>query len=59
MNVAFLVVMIDFVIIVATPFLKTKWDNLMASIKEAMLYWTNLGYMHFVWQSGRKWKLIS
>ncbi len=37
MNVAFLVVMIDFVIIVATPFLKTKWGNLMASIKEAML----------------------
>jgi hypothetical protein len=34
MNVALLVVMIDYVIIVATPSLKTKWDNLMASIEE-------------------------
>jgi hypothetical protein len=34
MNVALLVVMIDCVIIVATPFLKTKWGNLMAGTEE-------------------------
>jgi hypothetical protein len=34
MNVALSVVMIDYVIIVATPFLKTKWGNLMADTEE-------------------------
>ncbi len=34
MNVAPLVVMIDFVKIIVIPSLKTKWGNLMASTKE-------------------------
>jgi hypothetical protein len=36
MNVAPLVVMIDLMIIVATPSLKIEWGDLMASIKEGL-----------------------
>ncbi len=58
MNVAPLVVMIDYMIIVATPFFKIKWGNLMASTKEGQAIMNKLGYMHFVWQNGGKWKLM-
>jgi hypothetical protein len=34
MNVTLVVVMIDFVIIVVTPYLKIKWGNLMASTEK-------------------------
>jgi hypothetical protein len=37
MNVAPLVVMIDFVIIVATASLKIEWGNLMANIEEGLV----------------------
>jgi hypothetical protein len=36
MNVAPLVVMIDSMIIVATPSLKIEWGNLMANIEEGL-----------------------
>jgi hypothetical protein len=49
-----LVVMIDYMIIIATPSLKTKWGNLMVGTKEGQALMDKSSYMHFV---AKWWKV--
>jgi hypothetical protein len=46
--------MIDSMIIIATPSLKTKWGNLMVGTKEGQALMDKSNYMHFV---AKWWKV--
>jgi hypothetical protein len=55
MNVALLVVMIDFVIIVATPSLKIEWGNLMVGTEEGLALMNKLKLHAFC--VAKSWKV--